>query len=788
MGAFFGSILVRSGNSDAVQNAVRIVAEELACKFLIGPPIDGWISLFPENDQNSDISAQLAKHLRDDLLQLMVHDDDIFLYFFYRNRALADRYDSYPDYFEGMGDNVPLSAEEKQKLRGRPEVFADLLPTPSSLKKLKALLAADHEKYTFESERLTEFVELLGLPNAVGSYDLFTEAQPGEVEEFDIQNWEAFIRIEPSAESIQERQKREEEAKASVPPAELAAAFCIFAKEKKDAGELETALAVFTTAIDADRTHAAAYSGRGGVKKALGDLTGALADYDKALELHPGSAPTFSNRGLLKKALGDLAGAMADFNEAIRIKPDLAAAYGNRGQVQHMKQQWDAALRDFDKAIELNPQSATLYNNRATLKRSKGDIDGALIDFDKALALDSSSAPAFNNRGELKRSRRDFEGALADFNRAIELKPNLAQAYNNRGILQHSKGNMEAALADLTKAIELKPGEAQFHLNRGDLFRTKKDFDAALRDYDRALELKPDFAEALNNRGEAKRLKGNSDGALADFEKAIALKPGLAAAYNNRGFIMRSRGGLEEPLADFNKAIELQPDFFAAYLNRANVKRLMDNPDGAIADYNRAIELKPNVAKAYNGRANARRLKADWDGAIADYTKATELDSAYGKSEVALSFSGTKKSKKPKARSSRKKIPATENALVLRTDFSDETAWESICEAIRAEYEMGFAANVDFVTDAKFKNVNAEQLATHLPEDYPFSFAFIIDSLAMKQPDYAILAVDLQSEPARTVRVVPSAVWAIENNLSISNMDFDDFVNAVGEDGVFRGL
>jgi hypothetical protein len=31
-------------------------------------------------------------------------------------------------------------------------------------------------------------------------------------------------------------------------------------------------------------------------------------------------------------------------------------------------------------------------------------------------------------------------------------------------------------------------------------------------------------------------------------------------------------------------------------------------------------------------------------------------------------------------------------------------------------------------------------------------------------------------------------LWGIENNLSIANMDFEEFGNAVGKDGIFRGF
>ena len=43
------------------------------------------------------------------------------------------------------------------------------------------------------------------------------------------------------------------------------------------------------------------------------------------------------------------------------------------------------------------------------------------------------------------------------------------------------------------------------------------------------------------------------------------------------------------------------------------------------------------------------------------------------------------------------KIPETDNALVLRTDFSNERAWEEIREAIEAPVDELFQANVEFV-------------------------------------------------------------------------------------------
>jgi hypothetical protein len=138
---------------------------------------------------------------------------------------------------------------------------------------------------------------------------------------------------------------------------------------------------------------------------------------------------------------------------------------------------------------------------------------------------------------------------------------------------------------------------------------------------------------------------------------------------------------------------------------------------------------------------------------------------------------------------SMKKIPESDNALALRTDFSDETGWSEICTAIQEPSgELGFTANVDFVSNREFDGITAEQLLSVLAEDSHRTFAFIIDHATLSQPDHPILVVDLFEEPGRTFRVIPSEMWSVENNLSIANMDFSEFADAAGSDGVFRGF
>ena len=134
-----------------------------------------------------------------------------------------------------------------------------------------------------------------------------------------------------------------------------------------------------------------------------------------------------------------------------------------------------------------------------------------------------------------------------------------------------------------------------------------------------------------------------------------------------------------------------------------------------------------------------------------------------------------------------KAIPDTEDALVLRTDFSNSTAWVAICAAIR-QPDGEFQAYVEFLSDPEYDSASVEQVLSVIPKDYSHDFLFIVDQVALTHPEQAVLVLDLDFERGRTFRAIPSAMSVIENNLSIANMDFEEFANSADSDGVFRGF
>lgn len=134
-----------------------------------------------------------------------------------------------------------------------------------------------------------------------------------------------------------------------------------------------------------------------------------------------------------------------------------------------------------------------------------------------------------------------------------------------------------------------------------------------------------------------------------------------------------------------------------------------------------------------------------------------------------------------------KNIPETENSLVLRTDFSDDAAWESLRTAI--EKPVGqFRAYVDFLSDPAYAGLATADLLNLIPSGSNHTFIFVVDRRAISDPEHPLLVIDLFEERGRAFRVIPSEMWSIENNLSIANMDFAEFADAAEPDGVFRGF
>lgn len=141
-----------------------------------------------------------------------------------------------------------------------------------------------------------------------------------------------------------------------------------------------------------------------------------------------------------------------------------------------------------------------------------------------------------------------------------------------------------------------------------------------------------------------------------------------------------------------------------------------------------------------------------------------------------------------------KSLPQTDGTLLIRTDFSDQTAWQALHTAITTPNEDGFLGRVHIVDDPAYSELTTEQVISLAPAPAGFIFLIVADKTALTTPEMPLLAVlrdeeddDEMEHEQGELRVIAEELWCIENNISLANSDWKTFVDAADDDGVYRG-
>ncbi|WP_330287806.1 DUF6924 domain-containing protein [Streptomyces sp. NBC_00576] len=135
-----------------------------------------------------------------------------------------------------------------------------------------------------------------------------------------------------------------------------------------------------------------------------------------------------------------------------------------------------------------------------------------------------------------------------------------------------------------------------------------------------------------------------------------------------------------------------------------------------------------------------------------------------------------------------KQLPCTLEALVVRTDFSADGAWDALRAAVYSPSKDGFLANVALVDDRRYEGLTPDQAIDLIHPSYRHPLLVLADSAAVTSAELPLLVVDLRGDRGCCIRVVAAELWSIENSLSGANMEFEEFAGSVDDDGVFRGF
>ncbi|MFF7470485.1 DUF6924 domain-containing protein [Streptomyces sp. NPDC008092] len=145
------------------------------------------------------------------------------------------------------------------------------------------------------------------------------------------------------------------------------------------------------------------------------------------------------------------------------------------------------------------------------------------------------------------------------------------------------------------------------------------------------------------------------------------------------------------------------------------------------------------------------------------------------------------------------------DALVVRTDYEDDRAWQDVTAELLAPWGDGaYEACVHFVDDPAWADAAAAEILPAVSADENLAVVFLADRTTMRTGSHPLLAVttltreecvddedyEQLTEFGTEFRTVPAGVHDIHANLSIGNLGFEEYAAWAHDDGegVYRSF
>lgn len=131
-----------------------------------------------------------------------------------------------------------------------------------------------------------------------------------------------------------------------------------------------------------------------------------------------------------------------------------------------------------------------------------------------------------------------------------------------------------------------------------------------------------------------------------------------------------------------------------------------------------------------------------------------------------------------------------EGLPAIRTTWSDATGWTRCrTDLDNASDEFGNAATLTWHPGSQFDGWTVEDILAATPAAEYTAALLVFDAASASVGECTLLAVETGGpERGRTFRIQAGEIVSFEINLSLSNMNFFDFADSAGPDGVFRGF
>lgn len=124
-------------------------------------------------------------------------------------------------------------------------------------------------------------------------------------------------------------------------------------------------------------------------------------------------------------------------------------------------------------------------------------------------------------------------------------------------------------------------------------------------------------------------------------------------------------------------------------------------------------------------------------------------------------------------------LPESDFSPFLRTDFTDDQAWQSLLDEVGGDW-------VTVLADPGHRGLSVPDLMALVPDGSRYPVLVVADDVTFSASGRPLLLIDLREEPGRMFRAVPDAARSAIGNLAIQNQSFEDYLSVLDESGVYR--
>ncbi len=271
-------------------------------------------------------------------------------------------------------------------------------------------------------------------------------------------------------------------------------------------GNLDRAIASFTTATQQDSRYALAFSG-------LGE-----AYWRKAIQTGDKLSATLANQN-------------AEY--AVQLDPNLAIVHSVLGLVYRDAGRQQDAIREFQRAIDLAPDNAEASRNLAEIYKSLGRFDEAEALYIRSTKSRPTDWLGYRLLGIFYYERERYSEAEAALNQAKDLTPDNESIRRDLAGVYRMHGRYQESVAEYQQALRIR-SDAAVYSGLGGAYYYQHQFQAAVSALEAATDLDSDDYRLWGNLGiYCKWAPGNESKSAPALRRAIELATKLAETHQS---------------------------------------------------------------------------------------------------------------------------------------------------------------------------------------------------------------------------------------------------------------